>query len=76
MWCIVTLRASPTVLHLKLSFLFFWQKQKKPSPTVPHPSTLLVWIISHHHPAILFSQNKSAPVTSQHVAEMEIAGCH
>jgi len=30
------LRASLRVPHPRLSFLFFWQKQKKHSPTVPH----------------------------------------
>jgi hypothetical protein len=32
----VRLRATPTVPHLKLLLLLFWQKKKKPSPTVPH----------------------------------------
>jgi hypothetical protein len=31
------MRATPTISHPKLLLLFFfWQKQKKPSPTVPH----------------------------------------
>ena len=33
----MSIRASVRVPHPKLSFLFFLQKQKKPSLTVPHP---------------------------------------
>jgi hypothetical protein len=29
-------RATPTIPHPNLSLLLFWQKQKKPSGTVPH----------------------------------------
>ena len=48
------LRASLRVPHPRLSFLFFWQKQKKLSPTVPHPRL----------PFLFFwqKQKKSSPI--------------
>jgi hypothetical protein len=68
-----TLRVTPTVPHPKL-LLFFWQKQKKPSPTVFHLRLSFIpsWEKLTWHAHICTQRSAAHPPVLEEVEEYKI----